>query len=151
MMASAPITSVCAFWFGERRYALPTTVIDSVVAVGQVAPVPLVSAGIRGVFSLRGAPVALVDMGAAFDLPAGEEPARSLAVVLRQQERVVAAIGVDRLDAVFTDIRATFTERDAEVEHPAVLGFCSTDGDDDVLTVLDPTYCMARLDALKFR
>jgi len=141
--------SLCAFWLAERRYALPTSLIGELVAVDEPVPVPLAPPAVLGVFSLRGAPVALVDVALALELPIERRRAAKAALVLRQDERVIAAIAIDRMDSVLAESPALrFVSRNDQIEHPAVLGFL---GHQDVITVLDPTYCLARLELLKFR
>lgn len=141
--------SWCVFWLAQRRYAFPTSLIGELVSVDAPVPVPLTPAAVLGVFSLRGAPVALLDLVTALELPIEPQRSAKSALVLRQDERVIAAIAVDRMDAVLAEsAQLRFAPRNNHIEHPAVLGFL---GNQDVITVLDPAYCLARLDRLKFR
>src|SRR6185295_1390429 len=54
--------NLCAFWLGEHCYGLQTALVGEVVTVEALTPVPLAPPPVRGLFNLRGAPVALVDL-----------------------------------------------------------------------------------------
>src|SRR5687768_6740409 len=69
--------NLCAFWLGEHCYGLQTALVGEVVTVEALTPVPLAPAPVRGLFNLRGAPVALVDLAQVLELPdasSGDDP-----------------------------------------------------------------------------
>jgi|GEM_PF-4023579 len=91
---------VCLFTLGGKRFALDTALVGEVVTVSRMLRVPLSPAAVLGLFSLRGTPVAVVDLLAVFAMgggrPSGDE---TQVLVLRTSEGVVAGVRIDRLDA----------------------------------------------------
>jgi chemotaxis signal transduction protein len=149
--------TLCAFWLGKQCYAIAADIVGEVVAVETLTAVPLAPPAIRGIFNLRGTPMAVVDLPRALDLPI---PDASLpragqglpALVLRAGDLLVAAL-IDRMEMVVPPGRGRFRPRsEGNDENALVQGFLEiTQPTPLVLTVLGSDEIMARLAELRFR
>jgi purine-binding chemotaxis protein CheW len=149
--------SLCAFWLGEQCYGLETTMVGEVMTVDAVAPVPLAPAPVRGLFNLRGTPVALVDLSRVLELPdlmpvEEPRPGRPLVALVLRTETMLVGLLIRRMEMVITRGRGTFSPPEATgAEHPVVAGFLElTDRGGLTVTVLDPDALLSRLDRLKY-
>ena len=149
--------NLCAFWLGEHCYGLQTALVGEVVTVDALTPVPLAPAPVRGLFNLRGAPVALVDLAQVLELTdAGisEEPrpGRPLVALVLRTESMFVGLLIRRMEMVITRGRGTLSPPEASAaEHPVVAGFLElTDRPDLPVTVLDSQALLTRLDRLKY-
>jgi purine-binding chemotaxis protein CheW len=152
--AQTSTRSLCAFWLGERAYALETTIVGEVLNVETFIPVPGTPPAIVGLFDLRGTPVSLVDLEAVLGLPGAQRagPRGRTVLVLRQEDVLVTGVLVDRMELVIQAGRGLFSPRDQSDENPVVQGFLDLESRGGlVLTVLDSTVLFHRLDQLKFR
>lgn len=136
------------FVIAGRPYAFDVALVREVVQVGIVFPVPSTQKCILGVFSLRGATVALVDTSKLLDLPTGDEPATALVIVRNHQ--TVCALTIDRVVGVTRFVDAHFIAADPEREPPEVIGFMP-DERGGLLTVLDSNVILGALNRLRFR
>jgi chemotaxis signal transduction protein len=150
-------STLCAFWLGQQCYALAAEIVGEVVAVEALTPVPLAPPAIRGIFNLRGTPMAVVDLPRALELPvtAPAEPRAGLglaALVLRAGDLQVAAL-IDRMEVVVPPGRGRFRARSEGHEESALVqGFLElAEPRALVLTVLGADEIMARLAELRFR
>jgi purine-binding chemotaxis protein CheW len=146
--------SLCAFWSGERAYALETAIVGEVLNVDTFIPVPGTPPAILGLFDLRGTPVALVDLEAVLGLPGAQRasPRGDTVLVLRKEDALVAGVLIDRMELVIQAGQGTFTPRDSSDEDPIAQGFLDLESRGGlVLTVLDSAALFHRLDQLKFR
>lgn len=145
--------AVCSFWVGPRCYAFDIALVGEVVNVDQILEVPLAPPGVIGLFSLRGTPVALLDLTVILELSdqvARREGRAASALVLTGPTGVVGAILVDRVEGVVPAGRGVYTPREWTHEHPAVRGFLETEVRQPVfITVLDETELSSRLERLK--
>jgi chemotaxis signal transduction protein len=116
---------------------------------------------VRGIFNLRGMPVALLDLSVVLDLEAAKAGgAATTALVLRvdatrslANDELLLGLVIDRMEAVAGADRGAFVERGAE-DHPAVRGFLELHGDKhgekkEVVTVLEPAVLLERLEATR--
>jgi purine-binding chemotaxis protein CheW len=148
------VRSLCAFWLGERAYALETVIVGEVLNVETFIPVPGTPPAVLGLFDLRGTPVALVDLEAVLGLPGAQlaGPRRRTVLVLRKEDVLVTGLLIDRMELVIQAGQGTFTPRDQSDENPMVQGFLELESRGGlVLTVLDSAVLFHRLDQLKFR
>jgi purine-binding chemotaxis protein CheW len=151
-------STLCAFWLGNQCFALAASVVGEVVPVDALTPVPLAPAAVRGLFNLRGTPVAAVDLSTALalpDLPAADEPRPGqpvTALVVRSGELVVGAL-IRRMEMVVPAGRGRFRPRgDSGEESPLVAGFLEiAERGSLVLTVLASEELLDRLAALRLR
>src|SRR5439155_21004969 len=116
--------SICSFWLGSRCFGLDVALVGEVVTATGLAPVPMTPRCVRGLFNLRGMPVALVDLAEVLDFAyqASKDAGDPTAIVLRT-EGVVVGVVIDKMDAVIPAGRGAFTAADHGTEHPAVRGF----------------------------
>jgi chemotaxis signal transduction protein len=145
--------AVCSFWLGERPYAIDVAVVGEVVVVDHLIPVPRTPPAVLGMFALRGAPLACVDLATALALP---ERAITLrqdvpTLVIRPRNAPIAAVAIGRIDAVLATHGGAFLDANRENEHPSVVGFFTPAGRTGALTVLDPGVVFDRLQALRYR
>jgi len=147
------MNALCTFRLVDRRYALDVSVVGEMVVADELVPVPHASTAVLGVFALRGAPIACVDLGRLLGLPdlRSDRQRGVHALVLRSGSTPLAAAAIDRADAVLDGRSLDFARRDAG-EHPAVLGFVTLPAPrHDVITVLDPAVALERVRALRYR
>jgi purine-binding chemotaxis protein CheW len=152
-----PQQNLCAFWLGEHCYGLETTLVGEVVEVDAVAPVPLAPAAVRGLFNLRGTPLALVDAVRVLDLPEPPmldeaRPGRPLVALVLRTEAIVLGLLIRRMEMVISGGRGVFSAPEpASAEHPVVAGFLELpDRGGLTVTVLDPEALLGRLDRLRY-
>jgi purine-binding chemotaxis protein CheW len=152
--ATALSRSLCAFWIGERAYAVETGIVGEVLKADTFIPVPGTPPSVLGLFNLRGTPVSLVDLGAVLDLPSAPwiEAKSHTVLVLRRGETLLAGVLVDRMDLVVQIGQGKFMPRDPSDDNPVAQGFLEIETRQGlVLTVLDSAVLFQRLDRLKFR
>jgi chemotaxis signal transduction protein len=150
--------SVCVFWLGGQCFGLESSLVGEVFLVDSYAQVPVAPAAVLGLFNLRGAPVALVDLAQVLELPdvAAEAPEPGgraiLALVLRTGAMTVAA-HIRRMEVVLPAGRAVYHPPDADAgEHPVVAGFLELpDRPELTITLLDRDELQARLARLRYR
>jgi len=140
--------SLVCFSISSRAYALDVALVREVVTVGAVFPIPQAPAPVAGVFSLRGATVALVDTPTLLGISAS--PARTTALVIVRNHQTVCALTIDRVIGVTRFVEGQFIRADAEREPPEVLGFMP-DERGGLLTVLDSALILGALNRLRFR
>jgi len=140
--------AICAFFVGERCFGLDVGLVGEVVEIDRVAEVPLAPPEIVGLFSLRGAPVPIVDLSSALGAGAPRSTAR-IALVLRT-ETLVAALSIDRMDGVVPAGRGTSIHANDEGESALVAGFLEVDGRASVITTISTPALVAHLERLRF-
>jgi purine-binding chemotaxis protein CheW len=149
--ADAAARSICSFWLGSRCFGLDVDLVGEVVTATGVAPVPMTPHCVRGLFNLRGMPVALVDLAEVLEFAhQGRKDASEPTALVLRTEGVVVGVVIDKMDAVIPGGRGAFTAADHATEHAAVQGFLElTDDRRRVVTLLDPLVLMERLDRLR--
>jgi len=149
--------NTCAFWLGAHCYGLDIAVVGEVVEVDALAPVPLAPAPVRGLFNLRGTPVALVDPTKLLGLPEPPmndepRPGRPLTALVLRAEGVLMALQIRRMEMVVTRGKGIFSAaEDSDAEHPVVAGFLEL-GERGALTVtvLEVQAILAHIERLKY-
>jgi purine-binding chemotaxis protein CheW len=151
-------TTLCGFWLGNQCFAIAAAIVGEVVPVEALTPVPLAPAAVRGLFNLRGTPVAAVDLGVALglsDVPPVEEPRPGqplTALVIRSGDLLVGAL-IRRMEMVIPAGRGHYRPRGESSEESAlVAGFLEIeDRGALVMTVLGSEELVDRLSALRLR
>jgi purine-binding chemotaxis protein CheW len=93
--------SYITFGLGERTLALPMRAVEAVERPGRFTAVPFAAPWLRGVTSVRGAVISVVDLGRFMGgMPAGLTPSARLLVTKTGAAR--AALLVDRVGAIAT-------------------------------------------------
>jgi chemotaxis signal transduction protein len=142
-----------------QRYGIAARFVGEVVSVTSVTPVPLAPASVLGVFNLRGAPVALVDLYGILSVseqPTAKRQARTeaggeagiIAMVLATEALSVAA-RIDAMEGVLTLNSSDDIVRSAEAD-PLVMGFLE-DPSGGVVTILNDLAVFERLEELRLR
>jgi purine-binding chemotaxis protein CheW len=143
---------LCAFTMGERLFAIDVALVSEVVKVESAIPVPRSPSFVLGLFGLRGAPIALLDLEEILGIgePQGQKAVNTALVV--KHDDLVVAFAIDRLEAVVTPDRGVESPADAS-DHPAVSHFVTLDDAPNarVLTILDAEFLLHRLDAVRLR
>jgi len=149
--------NLCAFWLGDHCYGLETALVGEVVTVDAVTPVPMAPAPVRGLFNLRGVPVALVDLAQVLELSDASvvdetRAGRPMVALVLRTEGLVVGLLIRRMEMVITRGRGTISYPEAtEAEHPVVASFLElTDRGGITITVLDSQALLGRLDRLKY-
>jgi purine-binding chemotaxis protein CheW len=138
--------SLCAFWLGGRCFGLDVALAFEVVVVDTITPVPKAHGALLGLFNLRGTPVPLVDAASVLAL-AGRAPSKETCALVLRHGDLIAALAIDRMEAVIEAGRGAFTPPAAGDEHPVVRGFLEMG--DRVVTVIAPEVLLERLQRLR--
>jgi purine-binding chemotaxis protein CheW len=140
---------LCTFSFEGRWFALDVDLVIEVVSPEMILSVPRSPPFVLGLFSLRGSPTAVVDLGVVlgFGPTASAQKAKNTVVVVIEKDDLVAAFPVDHVGEVVHPGRGVITPADAD-EHPAVSCFFSTkEAPVRVFTVLDAQHLLERMRA----
>jgi purine-binding chemotaxis protein CheW len=109
--AIAPLQCL-TFLLDEESFALDIRSVREIIQHGQMTPVPLMPAFVRGVINLRGAVVPVIDLHARFGRPVATIGKKTCIVIfdcLRDGERVELGLLVDAVSEVI-DIAASDIE-----------------------------------------
>jgi chemotaxis signal transduction protein len=146
-----------AFWLGKNCYGIDISLVGEVVEVDALAPVPLAPGPVRGLFNLRGTPVALVDPTRMLTLPEPPmsdeaRPGRPLNALVLRTESVLIGLLIRRMEMVITRGKGIFSAAEAsDAEHPAVAGFLEIGERGGLtVTVLDADAVLASVNRLKY-
>ncbi|MGD9701940.1 MAG: chemotaxis protein CheW [Acidimicrobiia bacterium] len=93
------VVSLCTFRLGELRVGVDVTQVQEVMRDQQATKVPLVPDVIHGLINLRGEIVTTIDLRRRLGLPAREDSASPMNVVIRTPDGPVALV-VDEIDDV---------------------------------------------------
>ncbi len=96
----APLRELLLFQLEGDPYGLPIERVREIVRLRPITPVPRLPAAIRGVISLRGEIVQVVDLRSRLGLEPAVPSRRSRIVVLRGDEGSVTGLLVDQVRAV---------------------------------------------------
>ena len=148
---------VGAFWLGQNCYGLDISLVGEVVEVDALAPVPLAPGPVRGLFNLRGTPIALVDPTKMLSLPEPPmsdepRPGHPLTALVLRTETVLIGLLIRRMEMVITRGKGVFSAAEAsDAEHVAVAGFLELgDRGGLTVTVLDTNAVLEQIDRLKY-
>jgi purine-binding chemotaxis protein CheW len=150
--------TLCGFWLGDHVFAVPASIVGEVIQCEAVTPVPLAPPAIRGLFNLRGTPVAVVDLAMALGLPDVQpvedpQPGRPLTVLVLRADELLVGVVIRRMEMVLPARRGRFRpRRDTGDENPLVAGFVEVpERGALVLTVLGAADLLDKLEELRFR
>jgi purine-binding chemotaxis protein CheW len=88
-------------WLDDDPYALPVERVREIVRLRPITPVPRVPEAVRGVLSLRGEIVQVIDLRLRLGLPtSGDENPRRRIVVLHGEDGQMTGLLVDRVSEV---------------------------------------------------
>jgi purine-binding chemotaxis protein CheW len=79
---SLPMQQFLRFALGTDMYAIRIDLVREILEVGQMTPLPLMPAFVRGVMNLRGAVVPVIDLGARLELPATTIGRRTCVIIV---------------------------------------------------------------------
>lgn len=98
---SAPERELLVLWLGDDPYALPVERVREIVRLRPITPMPRVHPAVRGVLSLRGDIVQVIDLRRRLGLAedAGESARRRI-VVLGGEDGQMTGLLVDRVSEV---------------------------------------------------
>jgi purine-binding chemotaxis protein CheW len=114
------------FEIDATPYALPVERVREIVRMRTVTPVPRVPEAVRGVISLRGEIVQVLDLRRRLGLPPAEPTRRSRVVVVHGDEGRVAGLMVDAVREVVSVGEEAL--RPAPSESGAVADLCAHGG-----------------------
>ncbi|MGC4088014.1 MAG: chemotaxis protein CheW [Polyangiaceae bacterium] len=144
--------SVCAFWMGSLCFGLDIELVGEVVQVESVLPVPLAPRAVLGLFNLRGTPVPVVDLNAVLELTEPREaPSGACSALVLRSDDLLAAIRIDRMEAVISSGRATLIRAEEGRDSPVVRGFVEIEGrPQPVVTLLQTQAVLSGLRSLRY-
>ena len=87
------------FVLEQRRFALPLPLVEIVVRIVEITPFPKALKGVRGVFSLHGRIIPVLDLRGRFGLPERQNGLTDCLIVARTSKRTVAVIA-DSVDGL---------------------------------------------------
>lgn len=94
------LRQLLTFTVAETPYAVPVESVREIVRIRPITPIPRISSHVRGVISLRGQIIQVVDLRLRLGLPAAEITRSSRIVVIHADDERVAGILVDAVDEV---------------------------------------------------
>lgn len=97
---SVLLRELLAFELGGTPYALPVERVREIVRMRSITPVPRVPAAVRGVISLRGEIIQVLDLRLRLGLEPTEATRRSRIIVLHGEDERVAGVMVDAVSEV---------------------------------------------------
>jgi purine-binding chemotaxis protein CheW len=115
-----------AFRLGDTPYAVPVESVREIVRIRPLTPVPRLPADVRGVISLRGEIVEVVDLRRRLGLPALDLTRASRIVIVHGGEGQVAGLLVDSVSEVISVSEDAI--RPASGDADAVEALCERDG-----------------------
>lgn len=128
-----------------------------IVEVDALAAVPMAPVPVRGLFNLRGTPIALVDPTKLLNLPEPPmndepRPGRPLNALVLRTETVLVGLLIRRMEMVLTSGKGVFTASEAtDAEHPVVVGFLElAERGELTVTVLAAEAILDHVDRLKY-
>lgn len=120
---------VCLFSVGAERFALDTALVGEVIQVPSLLSLPASPRAVVGLFSLRGSPLVVVDLLAVLGRPVSEAPTGPTQVlVLQDDQGLLAALRINRLEAVLPSGTGRRVLAETPHSHPAVVGVFEVEG-----------------------
>lgn len=152
--------SACIFWLGNQCYGLQSSLVGEVFIVEGCLPVPIAPPPVIGLFNLRGAAVALVDLAQVLELSiAPSAPGaidsradRGLLALVLRTEGLTVGLHIRKMEVVVPAGRALYTPPDGGAgEHPVVAGFLELPERPELaITLLNPDELLAGLARLRY-
>lgn len=94
------LRQLLTFTMGGTPYAIPVESVREIVRIRPITPVPRVASDVRGVISLRGEIIQVVDLCLRLGLPSAETTRASRIVVVQPEDGRVAGVLVDSVQEV---------------------------------------------------
>lgn len=133
--ASAPVEAeevrerdLLCFAIDGEVYAVGVEAVREIVRLRPVTPIPRSAAAVRGVISLRGAMLQLVDLRLLLGLEAVEETSRSRILVVSREDGRLAGMLVDSVSEVLRVPVASIGPTASGDPADLVCGLCERDG-----------------------
>ena len=123
-----------AFEVGDTPYAVPIERVREILRMRPITPVPRVPEVVRGVISIRGEVVEVIDLRRRFRLPPVEPDRRTRIIVIHGFDGQVTGCMVDRVRQVLR-VREDQIGPAAEADAETVLGLCQRG--DEFVSMLD--------------
>jgi purine-binding chemotaxis protein CheW len=148
--------SICTFWLGPDCFGLDVQLVNEVLLIDDILPVPWAPPALLGIINSRGRMVPVVSLATLLGLPSAP-PAPSTAdhaspAILIKADSLVAAALVDRPGLVVQIERAALTPTERGSAEPWVKGHLRSDErSHPAVTLLDPECLVQRfLDMSRF-
>jgi chemotaxis signal transduction protein len=146
---------ICTFWLGADCFGLDVQLVNEVLLIDDILPVPWAPPALLGLFNSRGRIVPVVDLATLLGLPSAPEPrgmAQASPAILIKADSLVAAAIVDRPGLVIQVDRGALTPTDGGSDEPWVKGHLRPDErSHPAVTLLDPACLVQRfLDMSRF-
>jgi purine-binding chemotaxis protein CheW len=147
--------SICTFWLGTDCFGLDVQLVNEVLLIDDILPVPWAPPALLGLFNSRGRIVPVVDLATLLGLPSSPEPrgmAQASPAILIKADSLVAAAIVDRPGLVIQIDRGALTPTDGGSDEPWVRGHLRpAERSHPAVTLLDPACLVQRfLDMSRF-
>ncbi|RWX49488.1 purine-binding chemotaxis protein CheW, partial [Candidatus Electrothrix communis] len=113
------------FDLGDRRLALPLSLVVEVGELESVRPLPFLPEWVQGVTNIRGEIVSVTDVALYFNISKRSNRKRNRAVIVVYNGEVKTAVVVDRITATRMLYRKEETEEERKTEQTVLSGFLS--------------------------
>jgi purine-binding chemotaxis protein CheW len=133
------IRQLLCFRLGSASYAVAIESVREIVRIGPITPIPRVAAHVRGVISLRGEMLEVIDLRAKLSLDPIEITKATRIVVVTDLEGHVAGLLVDEVREVLRVAQDAIGPAAAGDAQGLVCGLCVRDGAFVSLLDLDRT------------
>ncbi len=128
------LRELLSFELGGSPYAIPVERVREIVRVREMTRVPRVPEWVRGVVTLRGEVVQVIDLRMRLGLRAGETNKRSRIIVLHGDDERITGVLVDSVREVLRVAEESFSAS-ADGEVSAVAELCLRD--EEFVSVID--------------
>jgi chemotaxis signal transduction protein len=147
--------SICTFWLGPDCFGLDVQLVNEVLLIDDILPVPWAPPGLLGLFNSRGRIVPVVDLATLLGLPPSPEAsgaAQASPAILIKADSLLAAAIIDRPGLVVQVARGALTPTDGGSDEAWVKGHLRPDErSHPAVTLLDPECLVQRfLDMSRF-
>jgi chemotaxis signal transduction protein len=141
--------SICTFWIGRDCFGLDVDLVNEVLLVEAIHPIPWAPSALLGLFNSRGQVVPVINLatllGLASDPTDSHGAQAAQTAILLKADALVAAAVIDRPGLVVQLGTGTFTATDRGSAEPWVQGHLRTrDRSDLLITVLEPARLVQR-------
>jgi purine-binding chemotaxis protein CheW len=111
------------FDLGDRRLALPLSLVVEVGELESVRPLPFLPEWVQGVTNIRGEIVSVTDVALYFNISKRSNRKKNRAVIVVYNGEVKTAVVVDRITATRMLYRKEETEEERKTEQTVLSGF----------------------------
>ena len=113
------------FDLGDRRLALPLSLVAEVGELENVRPLPFVPEWVQGVTNIRGEIVSVSDIALFFNIPARSAGKKNRAFIVLRNEEMKTALVVDRITATRMLYRKEQSDKEEKKDWTVLSGFLS--------------------------